>query len=273
MPKSQNTKIFGNEETFGNKKMKRETFKNKVIANAYLLKNKFGENCKGHNRQLIATVLLLFFAIKTFLPKSQNTKIFGNEETFGNKKMKRETFKNKVIANAYLLKNKFGENCKGHNRQLIATVLLLFFAIKTFLPKSQNTKIFGNEETFGNKKMKRETFKNKVIANAYLLKNKFGENCKGHNRQLIATVLLLFFAIKTFLPKSQNTKIFGNEETFGNKKMKRETFKNKVIANAYLLKNKFGENCKGHNRQLIATVLPLFFCNKNSFAKISKHHK
>ena len=65
--------------------------------------------------------------------------------------------------------------------------------------------------------MKRETFKAKVIANAYLLKNKFGENCKGHNRQLIATVLLLFFAIKTVLPKSQNTKTFGNEETFGNK--------------------------------------------------------
>ena len=53
--------------------------------------------------------------------------------------------------------------------------------------------------------MKTETFKAKVIANAYLLKNKFGENCKGHNRQLIATVLPLFFAIKTVLPKSQNT--------------------------------------------------------------------
>ena len=46
----------------------------------------------------------------------------------------------------------------------------------------------------------------------------FGEDCKGHNRQLIATVLPLFFAIKTVLPKSQNTKIFGNKETFGNKK-------------------------------------------------------
>ena len=104
--------------------------------------------------------------------------------------------------------------------------------------------------------MKRETFKAKVIANAYLLKNKFGENCKGHNRQLIATVLLLFFAIKTFLPKSQNTKIFGNEETFGNKKMKRETFKNKVIANAYFSKNKFGEIARGTTGNL----LQLFYC-------------
>ena len=51
-------------------------------------------------------------------------------------------------------------------------------------------------------------------------KNKFGEDCKWHNRQLIATVLHLFFAIKTVLQNLKKTKIFGNKETFGNKKYK-----------------------------------------------------
>ncbi len=87
------------------------------------------------------------------------------------------------------------------------------------MPKSQNTKIFGNKETFGNKEYEDGNIqKQSNLQMRIFQKNKFGENCKGHNRQLIATVLLLFFAIKTFLPKSQNTKIFGNEETFGNKK-------------------------------------------------------
>ena len=49
-------------------------------------------------------------------------------------------------------------------------------------------------------------------------KNKFGENCKGHNRQLIATVLPLFFAIKTVFPKSQKHKNFRQQGNFRQQK-------------------------------------------------------
>ncbi len=91
------------------------------------------------------------------------------------------------------------------------------------------------------------------------------------NRQLIATVLLLFFAIKTVLPKSQNTKTFGNEETFGNKINEERNIQSQSNLQMRIFQKISLVKLQGAQQATYCNCFTTIFCNKNSFAKISKH--